>query len=155
MSLNLKTANLNDIEDLISMRLEFSLMMHPTKDENEINKLRTELKKYFENELRETRYIGILGYLGNVLVCAAGLIVYEMPPIVENYKRKTGHIVNVITKTEFRKKGFGKETIELLIKIAETEGIKKLCLNATLEGESVYRKLGFTEDRYKALVLEI
>ena len=155
MKLELKAGNKKDIDDLVEMRLAFSLTMHPTEDEDEVSSLRLELEKYFLEKLEKSQYIGILGYFEEKLVCSAGLIVFEMPPTIGNHHRITGLVVNVYTKPEHRKKGFGEETIKFLIEIAREKGVEKLCLNATIEGESVYRKLGFKEDKYKELVLEI
>jgi len=155
MKLELKAGNKQDIDDLVEMRLAFSLTMHPTEDEDEVSSLRLELEKYFLEKLEKNQYIGILGYFEEKLVCSAGLIVFEMPPTIGNHHRITGLVVNVYTKPEYRKKGFGEETIKFLIEIAREKGVEKLCLNATIEGESVYRKLGFKEDKYKELVLEI
>ena len=155
MKLKLKAGNKQDIDDLVEMRIAFSLTMHPTEDEDEVSSLRLELEKYFLEKLGKNQYIGILGYFEEKLVCSAGLIVFEMPPTIGNHHRITGLVVNVYTKPEYRKKGIGEETIKFLIEIAREKGVEKLCLNATIEGESVYRKLGFKEDKYKELVLEI
>ena len=155
MKLELKMGKQQDIEDLVEMRLAFSLTMHPTEDQEEVNSLRFELGKYFLEKMKKNQYIGILGYFEEKLVCSAGLIVFEMPPTIGNHNRINGLVVNVYTKPEYRKMGFGEETIKFLIEIARDKGIEKLCLNTTREGESIYRKLGFTEDKYKELVLEI
>lgn len=66
-------------------------------------------------------------------------------PLPSNYSGKVGELLNVYTKQEYRKQGYSKKLIKLLMDEARKKGVSKIILNYTDEGYHLYKSLGFKE----------
>lgn len=148
----IKTADIADLEKLVEYRVRFALEFKPSKDEDEIRKIYADTKEYFIDKFAKKSYIGFLGYVEDEIVCTAGLLLYELPPLIGNRDRFVGHVLNFYTVEKFRKNGYGTELMEYIKLTAKQKGIKQLFLNATKMGEGLYRKAGFKEKDEAALV---
>ena len=58
---------------------------------------------------------------------------------------KTGTVLNVYTKPEFRKKGIAGELIKMLLAESRNRHLDYVELKATESGYSLYRSLGFED----------
>ena len=59
---------------------------------------------------------------------------------------KRAHLMNVYTRSEFRRKGVGKMMVEFLIEEAKSKGVTEISLDATEMGHPLYKAIGFTEN---------
>ena len=58
---------------------------------------------------------------------------------------KTGTVLNVYTKPEYRKKGYAKKLMNMMLEDAKAENVSKIELKATEDGYSLYRSIGFED----------
>lgn len=58
---------------------------------------------------------------------------------------KTGTVLNVYTKPEYRKKGYAKKLITVMLEGAKTEGVSIIEFKATEDGYSLYKSVGFED----------
>ncbi|RYG44018.1 MAG: GNAT family N-acetyltransferase, partial [Chitinophagaceae bacterium] len=66
------------------------------------------------------------------------------PGTLRNPSGKWGYVLNVYTAPDYRRKGFSKQVLELLMQTATDEyEVMAFELHATAEGEQVYVKSGF------------
>jgi ribosomal protein S18 acetylase RimI-like enzyme len=81
-------------------------------------------------------------------LCATGLLHIQetlgSPPFPKGLR---GHISSVAVDLEWRKRGLGESILRYLLSEARTRGLERVDLNATPEGERIYRRLGFHEVR--------
>ena len=119
------------------------------------NELRTAAEKYFALHIEDKTYIPFLGSLSGKAVCCAGILLYELPPATWSLKRTQGHILNFYVVPEKRIEGIGTALMEYIISYSADQKISRLFLNATREGERVYRKCGFIECDEAALILDL
>ena len=53
--------------------------------------------------------------------------------------------MNVYTKTEYRKKGYAKKLMNMMLEDAKAENVSNIELKATEDGYSLYRSVGFED----------
>lgn len=58
---------------------------------------------------------------------------------------KTGTVLNVYTKPEYRKKGYAKKLMNMMLEDAKAENVSNIELKATEDGYSLYRSVGFED----------
>ncbi len=123
------------------------------QDPSAIAALAEVTRDWIEPRLAAGQYWGYLGALGGEVVTAAGLLIHDLPPLPLEHRRRQGHVLNVWTEPEHRRRGYSRTLLEYLIGDARSHGLWRLFLNATPSGEQLYRELGFSEQKEPALVL--
>jgi GNAT superfamily N-acetyltransferase len=81
----------------------------------------------------------------NFAASGAGLWLREFPPSPGDMGLKRGHIMNVYTYTEYRRRGFAGQLVRCTIKWCQAHGINGVTLNYTEVGRPIYEALGFKE----------
>lgn len=150
-----RIAGESDLNILTDMRLAFLSELRFGCRTSTENELRTAAEKYFALHIEDKTYIPFLGSLSGKAVCCAGILLYELPPATWSLKRTQGHILNFYVVPEKRIEGIGTALMEYIISYSADQKISRLFLNATREGERVYRKCGFVECDETALILDL
>lgn len=150
-----RIAGIDDIRILTEMRLAFLSELRFGCRTSTENELRTAAEKYFTLHIEDKTYIPFLGSSSGKAVCCAGILLYELPPAPWSLKRTQGHILNFYVVPEKRMEGIGIALMEYIISYSTDQKISRLFLNATKEGERVYRRCGFVECEETALILDL
>ena len=58
---------------------------------------------------------------------------------------KTGTVLNVYTKPDYRKKGYAKKLMTMMLEDTKAEGVSIVELKATEDGYSLYKSVGFED----------
>ncbi|MEG0229113.1 MAG: GNAT family N-acetyltransferase, partial [Oscillospiraceae bacterium] len=77
------------------------------------------------------------------IVSIVSLCLFNRIPYSENLLGKEGYLLNVYTIKEFRKQGFSRLLVETAINYSKNNNIKKIWLNTSEQGKSIYEKCGF------------
>lgn len=80
---------------------------------------------------------------GEDIVSCAFLLIVEKPMSPSFITGKTGTVLNVYTKPDYRKKGYAKKLITTMLEDAKAEGLSIIELKATEDGYSLYKSVGF------------
>jgi GNAT superfamily N-acetyltransferase len=153
--LSVTKADESRLDDLVAVRVEFALDVHPVSERDEIRELERVTREYILNGMRNGSYVGFLGKLNGRTVGAASLLIYALPPLANRRDRRQGHVLNVYTVPDLRGLGIGRRMMDAVITEGRKLGLFRLFLNATKMGESLYRSLGFRENEESALVLPL
>ena len=145
----------NDADLFIKLRLDFINEFHKDIDEIEKDKLKNSLKSYFERHIGNNDFIGIVCEYNKKVISAAYLIIGEWPANRNFINGKIATLLNVYTYPEYRKNGIGTNVIKKIIEAAKEQNVSIINLLATEDGESVYRKAGFTETEDKSMRLKL
>jgi GNAT superfamily N-acetyltransferase len=78
-------------------------------------------------------------------VSGAGLWLREFPPNPGDMCLKRGHILNVYTYPEYRRRGFAGQLVHCAVEWCLDHGINGVTLNYTEAGRPIYEALGFKE----------
>lgn len=133
-----------DIEALTEMRLAFIEDCLGRISEEEISKLQMQLALYYKKHLNKDLFVYVAEEQKRV-VSTAYLLVQEKPANLHFITGKTGEVLSVYTRPEYRRKGIAKTVLCRLLADAKKLALSYLELNATKQGAPLYRQLGFTE----------
>lgn len=136
-----KIATNDDIELLMSSRLEMLKV---------VNNLPADYE-YSEEIVRESRdyflngdHITVLAIDdGKVIGCASMSFMWIMPTFSHPTGRRA-HLMNVYTRSEYRRQGIARKMVNMLIDETWKRGATEISLDATTMGRPLYESLGFT-----------
>lgn len=75
------------------------------------------------------------------------MLIVEKPANPSFITGKTGTLLNVFTKPEFRRKGIANKLLNMAIEDAKNMDLSFIDLHATKEGYPLYLKNGFGEEK--------
>lgn len=154
MNLQIKTVFEEEIDALADMRVQFVLDQHPDYGPR-AGEIRTSIRAYMAEQFRQRRYVGYLAACDGRWVASACLLLCELPPLETARVRGIGHVLNFFTVPEQRRRGVGGRLLAHVIDDAEKRGLVRLVLNATRQGEPLYRAAGFHAQDEVYLIREL
>jgi ribosomal protein S18 acetylase RimI-like enzyme len=87
---------------------------------------------------------------GGLASCAVGAIERRLPS-PQNLTGETGHIFNVATDVEFRRRGYSRACLTALLEWYADRRVPRVELNASPHGEPLYVQLGFARPALPAM----
>lgn len=137
-------ATIKDIDVLTDLRIAYlNEDLGVITDEN-LELMQATLPSYYEKHLNKD----LLAYVARDemdIVSCAFLLIVEKPMSPSFITGKTGTVLNVYTKPEYRKKGYAKKLITTMLEDAKVEGLSIIELKATADGYSLYKSVGFED----------
>lgn len=137
-------ATIQDINVLTDLRIAYLQEDLGTITDEDMNSIRTMLPVYYEKNLNKNLMVYVVRKDEDIISCAFLLIV-EKPMSPSFITGKTGIVLNVYTKPEYRKKGYAKKIMTMLLEDATVQGVSVIELKATEDGHSLYKSVGFKD----------
>lgn len=134
-----------DIEELTRLRTEYL-----TEDCGEIPKEKLKLiaeglPEYYRSHLNKDLIAFVCRREETIAGCCF-LYISEKPPNPSFPRGRTGSVLNVYTRPQYRKNGIARELMKLLIAVSEEMGLDFVELKATDQGYELYRSIGFADE---------
>jgi len=129
---------------LTELRIEYLTEDYGGLSLTELEQLREKLPHYFKSHLN----VDLFAYVcraGELIAGCCFLFVSEKPPNPSFINGKTGTLLNVYTRPEFRRKGIAGGLIKMLIADSSEMKLDFLELKSTDEGYELYKSLGFED----------
>ena len=139
---------IEDIEQLINIRLLYLYEHFKTIADIDADTIRKNLYTYFNKHL-STDLIAFIAKENNEIISTAFLVIIEKPANPNFINGRTGEILNVYTRKNYRKLGIATNLIKNIILYTKENNIDLLELKATNDGYNLYKKLGFNEEKSK------
>ena len=137
----IRIATNDDIELLMSSRLEMLKVVNNLPADYEYTEeIVRESRDYFLNGDHVT-VLAIDG--GEVIGCASMSFMWIMPTF-SHPTGKRAHLMNVYTRSEYRRQGIARKMVNMLINETWKRGATEISLDATTMGRPLYESLGFT-----------
>jgi GNAT superfamily N-acetyltransferase len=124
-------------------------------NEFEKNEIKNNLAKYFDENIINSNFLGIICEYKKEIISVAYLAINKKPPNPNFINGKIGTLLNVFTYSEYRNQGIATELLRRIIEEAKKENINEIELSATKAGEKIYKKLGFKESKYKKMNIKL
>lgn len=137
-------ATIEDIGVLTDLRIAYlNEDLGVISDEN-LELMKSTLPSYYTKHLNKNLMVYVARD-GEDIVSCAFLLIVEKPMSPSFITGKTGTVLNVYTKPDYRKKGYAKKLITTMLEDAKAEGLSIIELKATEDGYSLYKSVGFED----------
>lgn len=144
MNISYRKADINDIEQLVQLRIDFLKEVQPQESRLYTEEaLRTSLSHYFHTNIMANQFIAWVAVDGNKLIATSGLVFFEVAPGFTLIDGKIAYIMNMFTDANYRGKGIAKELFQYILEEAKEIGYRRISLHATDAGRIIYEKFGF------------
>ena len=141
--MNIKKTTPEDIEELMKLRLEMLRIVNKLDENVQFEKTLIDTsREYFLHGDQTT----VFAMEGDKIAGCASISYLTIMPTFSHPTGKRAHLMNVYTRSEFRRKGVGKLMVEYLIEDAKQKGATEISLDATEMGHPLYKAIGFTEN---------
>ena len=137
-------ATIKDIGALTDLRIAYLQEDLDNITNKDLEVMQASLPSYYEKHLNKDLIVYVARDEMDIVSCAFLLIV-EKPMSPSFITGKTGTVLNVYTKPEYRKKGYAKELVTMMLEEAKAEGVSIIELKATEDGYSLYKSVGFED----------
>lgn len=137
-------ATIEDIGVLTDLRIAYLNEDLGVISEENLELMQATLPSYYEKHLNKDLMAYVARDEMDIVSCAFLLIV-EKPISPSFITGKTGTVLDVYTKPDYRKKGYAKKLITTMLEDAKAEGLSIIELKATEDGYSLYKSVGFED----------
>ena len=137
-------ATIEDIGVLTDLRIAYLNEDLGVISNENLELMQASLPSYYEKHLNKDLMAYVARDEMDIVSCAFLLIV-EKPMSPSFFTGKTGTVLNVYTKPNYRKKGYAKKLITTMLEDAKAEGLSIIELKATEDGYSRYKSVGFED----------
>ena len=137
-------ANTEDIADLVALRIAYLSEDYGEILPEKLAVIADKLPSYFQKHLNHDLFAFVCREDDSIVGCCF-LYLSEKPSNPTFINGKTGTVLNVYTKPQFRKRGIAGELIRLLLAESQNQGLDYVELKATDAGYSLYKSLGFED----------
>ncbi len=138
-------ANIEDVTLLTELRLAYLKEDYGELSKNDIEIISRDLPDYFKKNLNRTLFCYLIREGEEIAACAF-LLVVEKPMSPAFITGRTGTVLNVYTKPQFRHKGYAKEIMNKLLSDAEEKNLSVVELKSTEDGYGLYKSVGFVDE---------
>lgn len=137
-------ANASDISALVELRKAYLIEDYGDLHDDMLALLENNLYVYFREHLNKDLIVFVCRDTDNI-VSVVFLCVSEKPANPTFINGRTGTILNVYTKPEYRNKGIAGKLLKMLLVEATEIALDFVELKATDSGYNLYKSLGFED----------
>ena len=124
--MEIRKANANDIETLMTIRLEMLRIVNNLSSDAEFDKVLVDCsREYFLNGDQRT----VLAIDDGKAIGCASISYINIMPTFDHPTGKRAHLMNVYTNKAYRRQGLGRKMVELLINEAKSKGCTEISLD--------------------------
>lgn len=137
-------ADLEDISSLVELRIAYLLDDYKEISEEKLTMIANNLPNYFQKHLNNDLFVFVCRD-DNRIVSSCFLCITEKPSNPSFINGKTGTVLNVYTKPEYRKKGIAGNLLKMLLDESDKMNLDFVELQATDSGYKLYKSIGFED----------
>ena len=140
--MKIEKATIKDINMLTDLRLAYLQEDLGVITDKQL--IQESLPGYYEKHLNKDLMVYVARDDEDIIACAFLLIV-EKPMSPSFITGKTGTVLNVYTKPEYRNKGYAKKLMTMMLEDATAQDVSVIELKSTEDGYSLYKSVGFED----------
>ncbi len=137
-------ATVQDISTLTELRIAYLQEDLGKITDTDLEIIKASLPGYYEKHLNKDLMVYVARDEVDIVSCAFLLIV-EKPMSPSFITGKTGIVLNVYTKPEYRNKGYAKKLMTMMLEDATAQELSIIELKSTEDGYSLYKSVGFED----------
>ena len=137
-------ANANDISALTDLRIEYLLEDYGEIPQDKLSLIVADLPPYFDSHLNKDLFAFVCRD-DDIIAGCCFLYISEKPSNPSFINGKTGTVMNVYTRPQFRRKGIAGRLMKMLLAESEKLRLDFVELKSTDDGYKLYRSIGFED----------
>ena len=137
-------ANANDISTLVDLRIEYLLEDYGETPQDKLSQISENLPPYFSSHLNKDLFAFVCRDNDEIAGCCF-LYVSEKPSNPSFINGKTGTVMNVYTRPQYRRQGVAGKLMKMLLAESEKMCLDFVELQATDDGYKLYKSIGFED----------
>lgn len=141
-------ATIQDISALTNLRIAYLQEDLGTITDIDLELIKTSLPLYYKKHLNKDLIVYVARNKVDIVSCAF-LLIAEKPMSPSFITGKTGTVLNVYTKPEYRHRGYAKELMTMMLEDAAAQAVSIIELKSTEDGYTLYKSVGFEDVRAK------
>ncbi|MCM1315422.1 MAG: GNAT family N-acetyltransferase [Prevotella sp.] len=141
--MKIEKADLKDINELVQIRIDYLTEDYDGLTDSQAEKIRNQLPEYYNNHLNKDLFVYVVK--SEKIISCCFLLVSEKPANPSFINGRTGTVMNVYTRPDFRRKGIAKKIMEFLISDAKEMKLDFIELKSTDNGYNLYKSVGFKD----------
>lgn len=141
-------ATIQDISTLTDLRIAYLQEDLGSITDDDLCVIKSSLPCYYEKHINDDLLVYVARSENDIVSCAFLLIV-EKPMSPSFITGKTGTVLNVYTKPEYRGRGYAKRLMTMMLEDAKAQDVSVIELKSTDEGYSLYKSVGFKDAKTK------
>ena len=142
--MNVEKAGIDDIDALVKMRLDYLHEDNGSLTDCDIAVIRKDLPDYFREHMDKDLFVYVIREKQAIVACAF-LLTIAKPMSPSFINGKTGIVLNVFTCQPYRRRGYAKQIMEVLLEEAKRLELSVVELKSTEDGYPLYRSVGFVD----------
>jgi ribosomal protein S18 acetylase RimI-like enzyme len=142
MDAHIRITAIEDVDKLIKLRFDYFAAENWEIASEQVSQFETTLYHYYANHIGDD-FFAVIAELDADIVSAAFMAIQEFPANPDFPSGKTGTILNVLTYSDYRRRGYATAVIGELVKIGREQNLSYIELVASEMGKPLYEKLGF------------
>ncbi len=139
----LRRATVDDIDLLLELREAMWREGAAEMDSSDASEALDNAREYFEEKVPSGEYVCFLAEAEGRVVGVGGMFLYRHPPRPRSPRGVEGYILNMLTLSEWRRKGIASTIMRELLECAREARAGFVALRASEDGRRVYEKFGF------------
>lgn len=143
MSTEIRKAAIDELDLLMEWRMTVLREVFSVPDENPLDELELENRRYYQNAIKNDTHIACFAYDGDQVVGCGGVCFYQEMPSPDNPTGQCAYLMNIYTHPALRDRGIGRSIVQWLVQQAERRNITKIYLETSKAGRRLYDGMGF------------
>ncbi len=143
-----------NIDKLIDIRIAYLSEDYGRLSDEQTAVIRKSLISYYERHLNSDLFV-YTAWDNDSIIGSCFLLVTEKPANPSFPHGRTGTVLNVYTKPEYRRMGIASRLMNELIEDSRRFGLDFIELKATEDGYKLYSSLGFADEKSKYHVMKL
>ena len=139
----IRPATLDDLDELIRLRLDFLREVGSLKAGADGGGLGAAMREYMERKMPAGGFLAWVAESEGALVATSGVTIFERPPNGANLSGLEAYLSNMYTLPAWRGRGVGTALVATIVAHLKTTRVRRIWLHATEQGRPVYAKAGF------------
>jgi ribosomal protein S18 acetylase RimI-like enzyme len=148
--MNIRKATDDDLDVVMSIRIEMLKVVNRLSEDTSFDK---ELIDNTRDYYRSSNHTTVLAIDHEVIGCAT-ICYIKVLPTRDHPSGNRAHIMNVYTRSNYRRQGIALKMMKMLIEEARQKGVSEISLDATEAGRPLYESCGFVKSE-EGMVLNL
>ncbi len=140
---DIRRANLNDLDALVQLRLDLLREVGDLKNDAQTTALADATRQYLIRKMPTGEFVCWVASVDGCIVGTSGLVLFERPPVAGNLLGMEAYVMNIYTIPEWRSKGVATALIEEIVSFAKSADARRIWLHASKDGKRIYEKVAF------------